>query len=227
MGIFASKSVSKTDGKMPVDQSNQMTNIDKAKLEVKRGKNRIAKHSKKLEQQCVKLDQDIRKYLKAGKKKKALYTLKLKRLKIKSIENVEKQILSLEKVLIEIETTEMTQESLKAVQNGTDALNEMHRIMSVEDVEQIMADNEEALDDANEIASLLSNSSSSFDELDDDELAAELAALEGPQKQSAIESDTEKQISNMPQVPTNEIAIEENDQKDSESQGQERVLLTA
>ena len=79
-------------------------------------------------------------YLKAGKKKKALYTLKLKRLKIKSIENVEKQILSLKKVLIEIETTEMTQESLKAVQNGP-MHNEMHRIMSVEDVEQIMADN--------------------------------------------------------------------------------------
>ena len=135
--------------------------------------------------------------------------------------------MSLEKVLVEIETTEMTQESLKAVQSGTDALNEMHRIMSVEDVEQIMADNEEALDDANEIAGLLSNSSSSFDEIDDDELAAELAALEGPQKLSAIESDTEKQINKMPQVPTNEIAIEENDQKDSESQGQERVLLTA
>ena len=111
---------------------------------------------------------------------------------------------------MEIETTEMTQESLKAVQNGTDALNEMHRIMSVEDVEQIMADNEEALDDANEIASLISNSSSNLDELDDDELAAELAALEGPQKRIAIESDTEKQINSMPQVPTNTIVIKQN-----------------
>ena len=228
MGVFASKSTPKTDGKRPVDQSNQMTNIDKAKLEVKRGKNRIAKHSKKLEQQCVKLDQDARMYLKAGKKKKALYTLKLKRLKIKSIENVEKQILSLEKVLVEIETTEMTQESLKAVQSGTDALNEMHRIMSVEDVEQIMADNEDALDDANEIASLISNSSSNLDELDDDELAAELAALEGPQTRIAIESDTEKQINSMPQVPTNSIVIQQNqNQKNSESPSQERVLLTA
>ena len=131
-------------------------------------------------------------------------------------------------MLIEIETTEITQESLKAVQSGTDALNEMHRIMSVEDVEQIMADNEEALDDANEIASLISNSSSNLDELDDDELAAELAALEGPQKRGAIESDTEKQINSMPQVPTNSIVIQQNqNQKNSESPSQERVLLTA
>ena len=90
-----------------------------------------------------------------------------------------------------------------------------------------MADNEDALDDANEIASLISNSSSNLDELDDDELAAELAALEGPQTRIAIESDTEKQINSMPQVPTNTIVIEQNkDQKNSESPSQERVLLT-
>ena len=95
------------------------------------------------------------------------------------------------------------------------------------DFEDHMADNEEALDDANEIASLISNSSSNLDELDDDELAAELAALEGPQKRVAIESDTEKQINSMPQVPTNSIVVQQNqNQKNSESPSQERVLLT-
>ena len=91
MGIFASKDKKGDNRKRPVDQSNQMTQLDKSKLEVKRGKNRISKFSKKLEQQIVKLDQDARNYVKSGNKKKALYTLRLKKLKIKSLDDVEQK----------------------------------------------------------------------------------------------------------------------------------------
>ena len=200
MGIFASKGDS-VNRKVPVDQSNQLTQLDKAKLEVKRGKNRISKFSKKLELQIAKLDQDARSYLKEGNKKKALYTIKLKRLKIKSMENVEAQILSLENILLEIETTEMTQESLKAVQNGTNALNEMHRIMSVEDVEQILSENEDALDDANEIATLIAGTGDIFNSINEDDLEAELQALNG----NVNKNNTNRLVSKMPNVPTHKV----------------------
>ena len=223
MGIFASKDKKGDNRKRPVDQSNQMTQLDKSKLEVKRGKNRISKFSKKLEQQIVKLDQDARNYLKSGNKKKALYTLRLKKLKIKSLHDVEQKILSLEKILLEIESTEMTQESLKAVQNGTNALNEMHRIMSVEDVEQIMADNEEALDEANEIASLLSGES--FDLTDEEELEAELNALSGNVNNK---NDTKVEIPNMPNVPTSKIQLKNDEDANTEATTEKkRVLLTS
>ena len=223
MGIFASKDKKRDNRKRPVDQSNQMTQLDKSKLEVKRGKNRISKFSKKLEQQIVKLDQDARNYLKSGNKKKALYTLRLKKLKIKSLHDVEQKILSLEKILLEIESTEMTQESLKAVQNGTNALNEMHRIMSVEDVEQIMADNEEALDEANEIASLLSGES--FDLTDEEELEAELNALSGNVNNK---NDTKVEIPNMPNVPTSKIQLKNDEDANTEATTEKkRVLLTS
>ena len=223
MGIFASKDKKGDHRKRPVDQSNQMTQLDKSKLEVKRGKNRISKFSKKLEQQIVKLDQDARNYLKSGNKKKALYTLRLKKLKIKSLHDVEQKILSLEKILLEIESTEMTQESLKAVQNGTNALNEMHRIMSVEDVEQIMADNEEALDEANEIASLLSGES--FDLTDEEELEAELNALSGNVNNK---NDTKVEIPTMPNVPTSKIQLKNDEDANTEATTEKkRVLLTS
>ena len=223
MGIFASKDKKGDNRKRPVDQSNQMTQLDKSKLEVKRGKNRISKFSKKLEQQIVKLDQDARNYLKSGNKKKALYTLRLKKLKIKSLDDVEQKILSLEKILLEIESTEMTQESLKAVQNGTNALNEMHRIMSVEDVEQIMADNEEALDEANEIASLLSGES--FDLTDEEELEAELNALSGNVNNK---NDTKVEIPNLPNVPTSKIQLKNDEDANTEATTEKkRVLLTS
>ena len=223
MGIFASKDKKGDNRKRPVDQSNQMTQLDKSKLEVKRGKNRISKFSKKLEQQIVKLDQDARNYVKSGNKKKALYTLRLKKLKIKSLDDVEQKILSLEKILLEIESTEMTQESLKAVQNGTNALNEMHRIMSVEDVEQIMADNEEALDEANEIASLLSGES--FDLTDEEELEAELNALSGNVNNK---NDTKVEIPNMPNVPTSKIQLKNDEDANTEATTEKkRVLLTS
>ena len=223
MGIFASKDKKGDNRKRPVDQSNQMTQLDKSKLEVKRGKNRISKFSKKLEQQIVKLDQDARNYVKSGNKKKALYTLRLKKLKIKSLDDVEQKILSLEKILLEIESTEMTQESLKAVQNGTNALNEMHRIMSVEDVEQIMADNEEALDEANEIASLLSGES--FDLTDEEELEAELNALSGNVNNK---NDTKVEIPTMPNVPTSKIQLKNDEDANTEATTEKkRVLLTS
>ena len=223
MGIFASKDKKGDNRKRPVDQSNQMTQLDKSKLEVKRGKNRISKFSKKLEQQIVKLDQDARNYLKSGNKKKALYTLRLKKLKIKSLDDVEQKILSLEKILLEIESTEMTQESLNAVQNGTNALNEMHRIMSVEDVEQIMADNEEALDEANEIASLLSGES--FDLTDEEELEAELNALSGNVNNK---NDTKVEIPNLPNVPTSKIQLKNDEDANTEATTEKkRVLLTS
>ena len=223
MGIFASKDKKGDNRKRPVDQSNQMTQLDKSKLEVKRGKNRISKFSKKLEQQIVKLDQDARNYVKSGNKKKALYTLRLKKLKIKSLDDVEQKILSLEKILLEIESTEMTQESLKAVQNGTNALNEMHRIMSVEDVEQIMADNEEALDEANEIASLLSGES--FDLTDEEELEAELNALSGNVNNK---NDTKVEIPNLPNVPTSKIQLKNDEDANTEATTEKkRVLLTS
>lgn len=223
MGIFASKDKKGDNRKRPVDQSNQMTQLDKSKLEVKRGKNRISKFSKKLEQQIVKLDQDARNYVKSGNKKKALYTLRLKKLKIKSLDDVEQKILSLEKILLEIESTEMTQESLNAVQNGTNALNEMHRIMSVEDVEQIMADNEEALDEANEIASLLSGES--FDLTDEEELEAELNALSGNVNNK---NDTKVEIPNMPNVPTSKIQLKNDEDANTEATTEKkRVLLTS
>jgi len=223
MGIFASKDKKGDNRKRPVDQSNQMTQLDKSKLEAKRGKNRISKFSKKLEQQIVKLDQDARNYVKSGNKKKALYTLRLKKLKIKSLDDVEQKILSLEKILLEIESTEMTQESLNAVQNGTNALNEMHRIMSVEDVEQIMADNEEALDEANEIASLLSGES--FDLTDEEELEAELNALSGNVNNK---NDTKVEIPNMPNVPTSKIQLKNDEDANTEATTEKkRVLLTS
>jgi len=223
MGIFASKDKKGDNRKRPVDQSNQMTQLDKSKLEVKRGKNRISKFSKKLEQQIVKLDQDARNYVKSGNKKKALYTLRLKKLKIKSLDDVEQKILSLEKILLEIESTEMTQESLNAVQNGTNALNEMHRIMSVEDVEQIMADNEEALDEANEIASLLSGES--FDLTDEEELEAELNALSGNVNNK---NDTKVEIPNLPNVPTSKIQLKNDEDANTEATTEKkRVLLTS
>ncbi len=223
MGIFASKDKKGDNRKRPVDQSNQMTQLDKSKLEVKRGKNRISKFSKKLEQQIVKLDQDARNYVKSGNKKKALYTLRLKKLKIKSLDDVEQKILSLEKILLEIESTEMTQESLNAVQNGTNALNEMHRIMSVEDVEQIMADNEEALDEANEIASLLSGES--FDLTDEEELEAELNALSGNVNNK---NDTKVEIPNLPHVPTSKIQLKNDEDANTEATTEKkRVLLTS
>ena len=93
--------------------------------------------------------------------------------------------------------------------------------IAFEDVEQILADNEEALDDANEIANLIAGAGGNFDVVDEDELEAELQALNG----NVNKNNSDVLISKMPNVPTHKV---EKAGKDVDKKiEKKRVLVTA
>ena len=83
MGIFQSKSGtgSGPGKKLPVDQSAQMSSLDRAKLEVRTGRNRLTKWSKNLERDMANLQNAAKECMLANKKEKALMLLKLRKLK--------------------------------------------------------------------------------------------------------------------------------------------------
>jgi len=139
--------------------------------------------------------------IKQGRKDRALMVLKLKKLKTKQSQQVDAQLLNVYEL---IETISWETENLRvfrALEEGKNALNDIHKVMSVDAVEQLMEDNAEAQEVADEIGRLLSDQSASADpELADDAFEAELAALEA-------EFEPQQTAPELPQVPDGELPV--------------------
>ena len=195
MGLFNSKQKDDPVKKTPsiFDQSNEMTALDKAKLDVRKGKVRLSKWQKYLEKETGRLQESAKALMRAGKREKAIVVLKLKKMKVNALSTSQDQMLNLENLLLQIEQEELSMEMVQAVKKGTEALDIIHQVMSVEHVEQLMEDNEEALAKVQEIDDLLTNSDYSIDEF---ELEKELAGLE------TGATRTEAVLPSMPKVPS-------------------------
>eukprot|EP00604_Paraphysomonas_vestita_P000889 CAMPEP_0174820034 /NCGR_PEP_ID=MMETSP1107-20130205/3602_1 /TAXON_ID=36770 /ORGANISM="Paraphysomonas vestita, Strain GFlagA" /LENGTH=146 /DNA_ID=CAMNT_0016034593 /DNA_START=132 /DNA_END=569 /DNA_ORIENTATION=+ len=81
-------------------------------------------------------------------------------------------------------------EVLNALKAGTSALNKLHEEMSLEDVERLMEETNEAIQIENEISALLAGQ---FSPLDETELEAELEAM-AAQEEQLEQQKTEKSI---------------------------------
>lgn len=181
------------------DQSDKMTALDKAKLDVRKGKVRLTKWQKYLENETSRLHESAKELMRAGKKEKALAVLKLKKLKISALRQSQDQLLNLENLLLQIEQEEMSIEMVKAVKNGTEALEIVHQVMSVEHVEKLLEDNEEALATVQEIDDLLSNSELPIDMSEVENELTELITETGAEVSK--DADAKKLIQKMPEVP--------------------------
>ena len=72
--------------------------------------------------------------------------LKLKKYKEKELDNIDGQLLSVFKMIEDIEWETANLEVMKALKVGTEALNKIHEEMSVEDVEALLEETNEAIE---------------------------------------------------------------------------------
>lgn len=114
--------------------------------------------------------------IKEQKKERALLVLKLKKHKEKEVVNIDGQLISVLEMIDNIEWESTNLEVMKALQAGNTALNKLHEEMSVEDVENLLAETNEAIETENQINLLLAGQ---FNVQDDEELQKELAELMG------------------------------------------------
>ena len=220
MGLFNSKQKDDEVKKNPsiFDQSNEMTALDKAKLDVRKGKVRLTKWQKYLEKETGRLHESAKELMRAGKREKAMVVLKLKKMKVNALSTSQDQMLNLENLLLQIEQEEMSIEMVQAVKNGTEALDMIHQVMSVEHVEKLMEDNEEALAKVQEIDDLLTNSDFSIDEF---ELEKELAGLEtGTTHCDAV-------LPSMPKVPSEKPTLLPEANATQTLEQKKKVLVTS
>lgn len=210
--------------KKPAEQqAPELLEKDKAVLDLKRQRDRLKKYQKQAEAIIVREVEIAKILILKGDKKKALLCLKKKKYQQSCIEKLEVQLLNLEGMVNSIEFASMQNEVFKALEIGKNALEELNSQMSLEDVEKLMDDTAEAIAYQEEIGQALGTALSAVDE---DEIEAELAALE--------ELEAAELAEGMSEAPTKKIKVaaeeeeepvEQKTQKTSKVNAAKQVVL--
>ncbi len=99
-----------------------------------------------LEKDSDLLQHQAREHVKNNQKNRALLLLKLRKYKTNELDNIDSQLLSVFKMIDDIEWESSNIEFLRALKIGTDALNQLHEEMSVEDVAALLEETNEAIE---------------------------------------------------------------------------------
>ncbi|XP_062507830.1 charged multivesicular body protein 6-A-like [Corticium candelabrum] len=198
MGIFFSRSETKKE--------SRVTEQDRAVLSLKQQRDKLKQYQKKLTGQMAKEKELARKLLNEGKKERAKLLLKKKRFAESMIEKTEAQLDNLEQMVHSLEFAQIELQVVEGLKKGNESLNEMHKIMSLEDVETIMDDTKDAVEYQKQIDELLGQNLTQEDE---DEVLRELemltsAKLDLPEVPVETPTTIEDQL---PKVPDTELPV--------------------
>lgn len=177
-------------------KASRVTEQDKAILQLKQQRDKLKQYQKKITAQLERDREVTRELLKAGKKDKAKLMLRKKKFQESLLSKTDIQLDNIEKLVHDLEYTQVEHEVIKGLQIGNASLKKMHEILSLEDIEQIMEETTEGIEKQREIDELLSGGLSAQDESD------VLAELDEIIKQTEGASDEDVEL---PEVPTEQI----------------------
>ena len=160
---------------------------DRAMLDLKRARDKLRRFRVKLEMDSGALEQRAKDLIREKKTDKVMFVLKLKKFKMKEVENVEGQLSKVLEMIQTINWEEQNAAVIKALQSGTNALNKMHEELPLEQVESILEDNAMAVERQDSINVVLSEG---LDAVDNSEVDEEYAAL----LESIVSQEGEKSL---------------------------------
>ncbi|XP_026866579.2 charged multivesicular body protein 6 [Electrophorus electricus] len=169
---------------------NPVTEQDRAILQLKHQRDKLRQYQKKLTLQLEKERPLARQLLKDGKTEKVLLLLKKKRYQDQLLDKTETQISNLERMVQDLEYAQIEMKVLEGLKIGSDCLTKMHEVLSIEEVERIMEETQEAVEYQKQIDEMLVGSLSQEDE--------EAALTE-------LEAITQAKDVRLPEVPTEPV----------------------
>lgn len=167
----------------------RVTEQDKAILQLKQQRDKLKQYQKKINLQLEKERLLAKRLLKDGKKEKALLLLKKKRYQDQLLDKTDNQISNLERMVQDLEFTQIEMKVVEGLKVGNECLKKMHEAMSIEEVERIMDETQDAIEYQRQIDDMLAGALSPEDE---DAVLAELEAL--------TQGDVD-----LPEVPSDEL----------------------
>lgn len=171
---------------------------------MKRQRDQLHKYQKRINTQLEREREVAKQLLRDGKKERAKLLLKKKRYLESLLDKTDTQIDNLQQMVETIEYTQIEIQVVEGLKEGNECLEAMHKMMSLEDVEKIMAETQDSIEYQQEIDELLGQRLTDEDE---EAVAAELAALisgELPEVPSTVPVETDEEIQ-LPEVPTHEL----------------------
>lgn len=194
----------------------RVTEQDKAILQLKQQRDKLRQYQKRINVQLEKERTVAKQLLKDGKKEKALLLLKKKRYQEQLLDKTENQISNLEHMVQDLEFAQIEMKVLEGLKVGNECLKKMHEVMSIEEVERIMDETQDAIEYQRQIDEMLAGSLTQEDE---DEILAELEAItQGDMELPEVPSDE------LPEVPA---ATKDKPERETAKKKPEREMLAA
>lgn len=125
---------------------------DRAILNLKLARDKLRRYKEKLETDSKKLDEQVKELIALRLKKRALLVLKFKRFKEKELDGIDSKLLTVQTQINHIEWASINVTVLNAIEAGTKELNRIHEERSVEDVERLLEESNEAVEVSQSIA---------------------------------------------------------------------------
>ena len=182
--------------------AGEISNIDRAVLDLKVSRDRLTRYKKKLFLDSDKLLAKARSLKQSNETKSALGLLKLRKMKQKEVDKIDSQLITIQTMVSNIQTKEQEAEVLTALRSGKTALEKLHNENTLEDVLQLMEEIEEQNDMEREINDVLVNTGETLTGIEEDELELELQALMGGT--DTVPDSVEDKV-DLPKVPTSKL----------------------
>ncbi|XP_051572598.1 charged multivesicular body protein 6-like [Myxocyprinus asiaticus] len=171
---------------------SRVTYQDRAILQLKQQRDKLKQYQKRITLQLEKERLLAKQLLKDGKKERALLLLKKKRYQDQLLDKTENQIANLECMVQDIEFAQIEIKVIEGLKAGNDCLKQMHEVLSIEKVERILEETQEAIEYQKQIDELLAGSLTQEDE---DAVLAELEAI------------TQEEDITLPELPTDPLPV--------------------
>ncbi|KAI2666020.1 Charged multivesicular body protein 6 [Labeo rohita] len=126
--------------------TSRVTDQDRAILQLKQQRDKLKQYQKKITLQLEKERRLAKRLLKDGKKEQALLLLKKKRYQDQLLDKTDIQIANLECMVQDIEFAQIEIKVIEGLKAGNDCLKQMHEVMSIEEVERILEETQEAIE---------------------------------------------------------------------------------
>ncbi|OQR94649.1 hydroxymethylglutaryl-CoA lyase, mitochondrial precursor [Achlya hypogyna] len=181
---------------------NQVSAKDKAILELKASRDRLKKYQKQLEAESTTLEANARQLLAKKQKDRAMLCLKMRKFKLQQIAQADTHLLNVHTMIDSVEWETQQLQIFEGLKAGNSVLDAIHKEMTIEAVEDLMLETQEAQAHADEISRMLGGALTVEDE---DAVLAELAEIERGEA-AALEAQLpiapDDMLLTLPEAPT-------------------------
>jgi len=194
--------------------------VDKAVLDLKNARDKLSRYRRQLDKDSQKLLQRAKECNTNGNKNMAIGLLRLRKLKENECRTVENQLLNVLEMVDTIAGKEKEIDLVKAMKAGKEALEKLHKEISVDEVLQLMDKVEEEAEVERQINEAIADGVVSLSDVDENAVEEELRELEkSMEEDKQIEQPTVPTMPNVPDKPLPEVSAAAEESKP------ERVLV--